>query len=125
VDLHSELDRVIPEASVLAAAHRFLDSAAWQLEFEGLGIVSVPRDPSPVVATRAFVRAHAPDVFLGDHFEASVLLGPEKVGGNWTARSGILKLFFDLKGSFISEDRYPPSAASVSPNTSLERTREG
>ena len=121
--LDSELDRVISEAAVLSAALKFLDSAGWQLEFEGLGILKVPREPEPRIATRAFIKAHAPDVFIGDHYEATVLLEPETMGRNWVARSGILRLYFDLGGRFISEDRYPPVEASVPPNTSLERTR--
>jgi len=54
------------------------------------------------------VKAHAADVFLGDHYEAVVALAPEQVGMHLVARAGTLKLYFDGQGRFVSEDRFPP-----------------
>ena len=98
------LDEKIPAELVLRTVRDFLDSAGWMLEFDGL-LIPIPRNPEPVIVTRAFVKAHAPDVFLGDHFEAVVALGPELIGDNLLARVGILRLYFDIDGMFVSEDR--------------------
>jgi hypothetical protein len=102
-----ELDERIPAEAVLRAAHAFLDSAEWMLEFDEV-IVPIPRRPEPVIVSRAFIKAHVADVFLGDHFEAVVALAPEEVGENIVARGGLLKLYFDREGHYITEDRYPP-----------------
>jgi hypothetical protein len=102
-----ELDETIPSEAVLRAVYAFLDSAEWTLEFND-GIVPIPRRPEPVLVSRAFIKAHVADVFLGDHFEAVVALAPEQVGENIVARGGLLKLYFDRDGHFVSEDRYPP-----------------
>jgi hypothetical protein len=102
-----ELDERIPVEAVLAAAVRFLDSAGWELEFDGV-VTPIPREPKPALVSRAFIKAHAPDVFLGDHFEAVVALAPERHGNNLSGRAGRLKLYFDLDGRFVSEDRLPP-----------------
>ena len=102
-----ELDERIPSEAVLRAVHAFLDSAEWMLEFDD-DITPIPRRPEPVILSRAFIKAHVADVFLGDHFEAVVALAPEKIGENIVARGGVLRLYFDRDGRFISEDRYPP-----------------
>lgn len=101
-----ELDDKIPSHFVLRTVHEFLESAGWMLEFDNRMTV-IPRQPEPAIISRAFIKAHAPDVFLGDHFEAVVALAPELVGRNLCARAGILKLYFDTEGKFVSEDRYP------------------
>ncbi len=102
-----ELDEQISAEAVLRAAHEFLDSAGWMLEFDGV-MTPIPHRPEPVIISRAFVKAHVADVFLGDHYEAVIALAPEHVGSNLVARGGILKLYFDREGRFISEDRFPP-----------------
>src|SRR5678815_4988318 len=63
-----ELDERIPVESVLRAARKLLDSAGWALEFDG-AVLPVPREPQPAIISRAYVKAHAADVFLGDHYE--------------------------------------------------------
>src|SRR5206468_2547804 len=68
-----ELDAKIPVDAVLRATHRFLTAAGWVLEFDGQ-LIPIPREPEPAIISRAFIKAHAPDVFLDDHFEAVVAL---------------------------------------------------
>jgi hypothetical protein len=103
----SEIDEKIPTASVLAAVERLLDEAEWRLEFDE-GILAIPRDPAPLVASRAFIKAHAPDIVLGDHYEAVIYLAPAIMGSNWVPTAGSLKLYFDRSGQFVSLDRFPP-----------------
>jgi hypothetical protein len=111
----ADIDAVIPESAVSEAAIRFLDSAEWELEFDGMGMVTIPREPRPIVASRAYIKPHAHGGF-GDHYEAIVYLGPEAwltntaTHQNWTPRSGVLRLYFNLNGRFITEDRYSLSA---------------
>ena len=102
-----ELDERIPADAVLRTVYAFLESAEWRLEF-GDSIVPIPRDPAPVILTRAFIKAHVPGVFLGDHYEATVALGPERIGTHTIARAGVLKLYFNREGQFVSEDRIAP-----------------
>ena len=82
----------------------------WWLNLEHTpeATIQVGAEEFPVVASRAYVKAHAPDIFLGDHYEAVVYLAPEVLGDNWLATAGTLKLYFNLDGDFVSEDRYPP-----------------
>lgn len=103
----NELDEKIPAGAVLRAVHTFLSDAGWELEFDG-HLTPIPRKPEPMIVSRAFIKAHTPDVFLGDHFEAVIALAPEVLGENLLARAGKLKLYFDRDGRFISEDRFPP-----------------
>ena len=103
-----ELDAKIPEAAVLASVMAFLEEADWKLEFHDGEARTIPRQPEPLVASRAFVKAHVPDIFLGDHYEAVVYLGAERVGDNWVPTAGTLKLYFDRDGNFVSEDRHAP-----------------
>jgi hypothetical protein len=105
--LEAELDAKIPLAAVLNAVEEFLDSAEWKLEY-GDRVLEIPRTPKPIVKTRSFVKAHAADVFIGDHFEATVALGPRIIGNNVIATAGTLRLYFNLQGKFVSEDRYGP-----------------
>ncbi len=104
----ADIDAKIPETAVLAAVTAFLEGADWRLEFDEGPALAIPRQPAPVVASRAYVKAHAPDIFLGGHYEAVVYLAPEVLGDNWLATAGTLKLYFNLDGDFVSEDRYPP-----------------
>lgn len=99
------LDALFPEAVAEQALVEFLDEAGWRLEFDDVGILSVPQDPPPKLISRAFIAAHAPDVLLGDHFEAVFALAPEWVGENVRGRAGYLRLYFDAEGRFVTEDR--------------------
>ncbi len=107
-----ELDRAIPREKVLAAVRQFLDAAGWELEFgEPARVLRIPREPAPLLVSRAYVKAEAPGVFMGDHYEAVVALGPD-VGAEYGvfATRGRLKLYFNLDGDLVSEDRFPPPA---------------
>ena len=108
MSVRSDFDDVIPVQAILAAVIEFLDSADWRLEFEGAGVVTIPREPRPVVASRAYVEAHTTDVFLGNHYEAVVYLGPETQGDYCVPSFGMLKMYFDMQGRFVSEDRFAP-----------------
>lgn len=56
--------------------------------------------------SRAIIKADLDDVFLDDHLEAVVLLGKEIVGENVSAKYGMIKMYFNLQGQFVSEDRH-------------------
>lgn len=99
------IDRVIPQARVLVEARKFLAECGWELEI-GDSRVEIPVNTELRVQTRAYVVADAPDVLLGNHYEAVVLLGCEKVGENWRPQFGYLKMYFDERGNFVTEDRY-------------------
>jgi hypothetical protein len=104
------LDAVIPAEKVIQVARQFLQSCSWSLEL-GDTVVDLPPDLELVLQSRAYVSAEAPDIFLGNHYEAVVLLGREIIGNNWVPLFGSLRLYFNLEGQFISEDRLPiPSA---------------
>jgi len=47
--------------------------------------------------------------FKRNHYEAVVIIGCEKTSDNWNAKFGYLKMYYDLEGHFISEDRFPKS----------------
>lgn len=100
-----QLDGEIPVASVVAQTQAFLERCGWKLEIDS-EILEIPRDVELVVRSRAFVKAEQGDVFLGDHFEAVVLIGKRAVGENLCASHAVLKLYFNLEGQLISEDRY-------------------
>jgi hypothetical protein len=100
-----DIDTIIPIEKVIADTKRFLEECKWVLEIDE-HIFELPHDLELVVQTRAFIKANAPDIFLGDHFEAVVLLGREIIDSNWIPIFGHLRLHYDLEGKFISEDRF-------------------
>lgn len=104
-NLLAEFDEVIPPALIAKVTADFLDEADWSLEIEG-SLLEVPKIPQPMLISRAFVAAHSPDVFLGDHYEAVVALDPRIVGESIVAQAGYLKFYFDSHGRFIAEDRF-------------------
>jgi hypothetical protein len=104
-DMIQYLDTALPISSVLAQTHAFLERCYWKLEIDN-EIIEITKNVELVVHSRAFVKADLDDLFLGDHFEAVVLLGQEIVGENVCARYGVLRMYFNLDGQFVSEDRY-------------------
>jgi hypothetical protein len=69
-------------------------------------MILIPQNVDILVRSRAFIKAdieHA--VFLDDHYEAVVLIGVDDQAP-YHAKYGILKLYFNMEGTFISEDRY-------------------
>lgn len=99
------LDTALTASSVLAQTQTFLETCGWKLEIDD-EVIEIPKDVEVVVRSRAFITADLDDVFLGDHFEAVVLLGHETVGENVRAQYGVLRMYFNLAGRFVSEDRY-------------------
>lgn len=102
-----ELDTIIPIEKIIRTAHDFLLECDWKLEINE-SLVCLPENLELVVQTRAYIEANAPDIFIGSHFEAIVFLGRSIVGNNWLPIHGYLKLYFDLEGNYISEDRFAP-----------------
>jgi hypothetical protein len=103
--LQHTIDMLLPVAHVRASAHAFLATCNWQLEIDE-EMVTIPHDAELCVRSRAFVKADVGDVFLDDHFEAVVLIGKVQLGPNVGATYGVLRLYFNAAGQFISEDRY-------------------
>jgi hypothetical protein len=99
------LDAVIPVSRVLDATRTFLTRCGWRLEIDEYS-VTIPSDVELEVRSRAFVKADNHEVFLDDHFEAVVLLGKEAFGTSYRAAYGVLCLYFNQEGQFVSEDRY-------------------
>jgi hypothetical protein len=106
---HSELSRfidtVLPISNVLEQTASFLEKCGWALEIDD-ELIEMPKDIELSVRSRAFIKANLEDVFMGDHLEAVVLLGREVAGEHVRAEYGVLRMYFNLEGQFVSEDRY-------------------
>jgi hypothetical protein len=105
MDTRTEIENVIPKEKVIEEAQTFLARCGWELEVNE-DLVRIPPNVELCVRSRAFIKADLPDVFLGDHYEATVLIGCEEVNDNICAEYAVLKLYFDESGHFVSEDRY-------------------
>ena len=100
------IETALPVTSVLKQAAAFLSECDWKLEIEGV-VVKIPTDTELVVRSRAFIKAELEgQIFLDDHFEAVVLLGKVVIGESLRAKYGVLRMYFNLGGQFVSEDRY-------------------
>ena len=99
------LDTALSVSKVLEQAQAFLERCGWKLEI-GSEVIEIPKNVELVVRSRAFVKADLKDVFIGDHFEAVVLLGEVLIYENVRAKFGVLRMYFNLDGQFVSEDRY-------------------
>ena len=106
VEVERFLDSVLPITHVVEEAEFFLDSCNWQLVI-GNEVVSISTDAELVVRSRAFIKADLRgQVFLDDHFEAVVLIGKLVINDQVRAKYGVLRMYFNLNGQFVSEDRY-------------------
>jgi hypothetical protein len=103
ISLH--IEAILPKEKVIRHAESFLDSCGWNLEV-GESLVSIPKEAHLSVRSRAFIKADADDVFLDDHYEAVVLIGSESIGEHRRAKYCVLKMYFNLNGEFVSEDRH-------------------
>jgi len=103
--MFQHLDTALSASSVLAQTRSFLESCGWKLEIDN-HVIAIPKNVELVVRSRAFVKADLDEVFLGDHLEAVVLLGKEFIGENVCAQYGVLRMYFNLYGQFVSEDHY-------------------
>ena len=99
------IDEIIPNQKVIEDASQFLNECNWKLEIEEK-VLSIPKDVELRIQTKAYIQAIAPNIFLGNHYEAVVIIGCDIKSEHWIAKYGYLKMYYDLKGVFISEDRY-------------------
>ncbi|MEN9362480.1 MAG: hypothetical protein RL095_4015 [Verrucomicrobiota bacterium] len=104
------LDQSISESHILATVKAFLVSCQWQIEVNEK-LISIPENCEIKVLTRAYISA-GEGVFLGDHFESVVILGspPDQPA---SAELGYLRLYFNLQGQFVSEDRWQQGESSM------------
>jgi hypothetical protein len=100
-----QIEAMLPKAKVIQQAKSFLDLCGWNLEIDG-GLISIPEHTEISVRSRAYIKADAEDVFLNDHYEAVILIGNERIGEHQRAKYGVLRMYFNLSGEFVSEDRY-------------------
>jgi hypothetical protein len=100
------VETALPVTSVLKQAAAFLSECVWELEIEDV-FVKIPTDTELIVRSRAFIKAELKgQVFPDNHFEAVVLLGKVMIGESLRAKYGVLRMYFNLEGKFVSEDRY-------------------
>lgn len=100
------VEAALPVTSVLKQAAAFLAKCGWKLEIEGV-VVEIPTDTELIVRSRAFIKAELEgQIILDDHFEAVVLLGRVMIGENIRAKYGVVRMYFNLEGQFVTEDRY-------------------
>jgi hypothetical protein len=126
-ELIAHIDEVLPVAGVISQARDFLTECGWQLEVgwkvqvdeDGIeefpeldndeeNFITIPEDVELRVRSRAFIKADTEDLFLDDHYEAVVLVGVKPVGDYDRAKYAVLRMYFNLEGQFVSEDRYNP-----------------
>jgi len=100
-----QIELILPKETVMGAAKSFLESCGWSLEIDEK-LVSIPKGTEIYIRSRAYVKADAEDVFLGDHYEAVVLIGKVSIGKHKRAEYGLLRMYFNLNGEFVSQDRY-------------------
>jgi hypothetical protein len=101
----SHIEAIISREKVIQVAKDFLSTCKWSLEIDE-AMILIPQDVDILVRSRAFIKAdieHA--VFLDDHYEAVVLISVDDQA-LYYAKYGIIKLYFNMEGTFISEDRY-------------------
>ncbi len=104
-EIAKRIEAMLPKEKVIRQAQSFLDSCGWSLEIDE-SLVSIPKEAQICVRSRAFIKADAEDVYLGNHYEAVVLIGIESTGENQRAKYGVLRMYFNESGEFVSEDRY-------------------
>lgn len=97
----SQIESILSKEKVIEQAQSFLESCGWSLEING-ELVSFPKQTDLSIRSRAFIKADSDNVFCDDHYEAVVLIG----GDSGRAKYGVLKMYFNLNGNFVSEDRY-------------------
>ncbi len=106
LEMIKHVDYALPVASVLQQVAAFLAECGWKLEIED-AVVEIPKDTELIVRSRAFIKADIEgQVFLDNHFEAVVLIGKVLIGESIRAKYGVLRIYFNLEGQFVSEDRY-------------------
>jgi hypothetical protein len=100
-----QIESIISKEKVIREAKAFLITCDWMLEIDE-EMVSIPQDIEIHIRSRAFIKADTENaVFLDNHYEAVILIGIEDERDK-CPKYGYLKMYFNLKGDFISEDRY-------------------
>jgi hypothetical protein len=87
---------------VCNVARAFLAECGWELE-AGEGWIKVPPEAELAVYSAAVLVS---DHGFGDHVEAIVYLGVERVPPNLFPVHGVLRLYMNAAGRLITEDRY-------------------
>ena len=99
--MRAALDQVIPISRVLRDTSAILKECDWELEI-GKAVVQIPRTTDFHVRSRMFIGAEDPQISLGDHFQALVMLGGDLTDAKWHPRFGYLKIHYNMSGEFIS-----------------------
>ena len=105
VEIANRIEAMLPKEKVIQQTLSFLNSCGWRLEIDE-SLISIPKEAQIYVRSRAFIRADSEEVFLGDHYEAVVLIGVETIGEHQRAKYVVLRMYFNLNGEYVSEDRY-------------------
>jgi hypothetical protein len=100
-----DFDAVIPRSKVIETAIAFLRSTGFRLQIEEDKWVTIPRSADLVLWTRSFIKQEDAETLLGDHYEATVMLG--RLDGGNCPDIGYLRLYFNSDGEFVREDVYP------------------
>jgi hypothetical protein len=87
---------------VCQVARDFLIECDWQLE-AGEGWIQVPPDAEILVFSAAVILS---EYAFGDHIEAIVYLGVERLLASVFPVHGLLRLYLNASGQMITEDRY-------------------
>ncbi len=99
------LDKIIPESKIMQDLRAFIkDECHYELEIDET--VYLNADTDYLLQTRAYIQAHTSEIFMNDHLEAVVYLGTEQDGDDILPLYGIMKMYYDLDGNFVSEDRF-------------------
>jgi hypothetical protein len=102
-----ELRDILGKDHVFRCTHDLISEAEGSLEI-GDKLIQFSPDEELVLISRAYVIDDSGEGF-GDHLEAIVGLGHERVERWSIYRKGMLRLYFKLDGTLITEDRIPPA----------------
>lgn len=101
-DIQSALEQLLPESVVLMHCYRLLSKAHFQIE-DHENIILMEEELDLQVYSRSYISGRPEEMYLGNHFEAVVVLGAEWINGLLNAKYGLMRLYFDemlaLKGS--------------------------
>ena len=87
---------------VCRVTRQFLSECGWELEADD-GWIRVPEDAELLVYSAAIIVSNHG---FGDHIEATVYLGVKRLPPNLCPVHGVLRVYLNAAGQFITEDRY-------------------
>ncbi|VTR96196.1 unnamed protein product [Gemmata massiliana] len=90
------------DCHVCQVTREFLAKCEWKLEV-GEGWIEVPADAELLVYSAAVIVS---DHGFGDHIEAIVYLGVQRVPPTLFPVHGVLRLYLNPAGQMVTEDRY-------------------